>query len=167
MPRSPAASPALSTSSAPERPWTNPRPLTGWERRLTAALAAVRRRDIELELADRVFALALDGTRDVRVRRRLQHARSRVLQTIDGIAHDPHDDLWFAAGWIRHLLVTDVGLAAAEIRQLFDAIGLPADEGARSVAAAPRPTDPLAPGLETSPDDSIDPDDDDGFAVAA
>ena len=166
MPRSPAASPALSTSSAPARPWTNPRPLTGWERRLTAALAAVRRRDIELELADRVFALALDGTRDVRVRRRLQHARSRVLQTIDGIAHDPHDDLWFAAGWIRHLLVTDVGLVAAEIRQLFDAIGLPADE-ARSVAATPRPTDPFAPGLETSPDESIDPEDDDGFAVAA
>ena len=166
MPRSPAASPALSKSSASARPWTNPRPLTGWERRLTAALAAVRRRDIELELADRVFALALDGTRDVRVRRRLQHARSRVLQTIDGIAHDPHDDLWFAAGWIRHLLVTDVGLAAAEIRQLFDAIGLPAGD-ARSVAATPRPTDPFAPGLETSPDDSIDPEDDDGFAVAA
>ena len=100
------------------------------------------------------------------MRRRLQHARSRVLQTIDGIAHDPHDDLWFAAGWIRHLLVTDVGLAAAEIRQLFDAIGLPADE-ARSVAATPRPTDPFAPGLETSPDESIDPEDDDGFAVAA
>ena len=152
MPRSPAASPALSKSSA-SRPLDQPAAAHRMGRRLATALAAVRPTRHRAGLADRVFALALDGfARDVRAAPAARPVGS--AWTIDRIART-RDDLWFAAGWIRHLLVTDVGLVAAEIRQLFDAIraARPATR-ARSPRRATGPT--FAPEAGNQPDD-IDP----------